>query len=182
MNLGCDVVLDVVPVCGDQVCGPTSTVSDEYSRRHLCPKLMEMIFVRRGKLGLKYYCQSTCYTWTIKWSATSSFISLLVYLVCFGNTRRIPFVFPTFLNAPTEPEEQRYLLLLYGLRVRQFCWFLIGVGLICCDSNITKAQNMRSNQTQRWLTTRHRREGITRHLHSEIADAIICPGHGRPLG
>ena len=43
-------------------------------------------------------------------------------------------------------------------------------------------QKLRSNQTRRWLATRQRSEGTTRHLHSEIADAVICPGHGRPLG
>ena len=35
----------------------------------------------------------------------------------------------------TEPEEQKYLLLLYGLRFRQLFWFLIGTGLTCRDSN-----------------------------------------------
>ena len=41
---------------------------------------------------------------------------------------------PLFLIDPTESEEQRYLLLLCGLRLRQFRWFLICVELTCRDS------------------------------------------------
>ena len=59
-----------------------------------------------------------------------------VCLVCVANDRIISFLpSATFLKDPTEPEEQTYLLLLYGLRFRQLRGFLIGMELTCRDSN-----------------------------------------------
>ena len=74
------------------------------------------------------------------WSSNSCFhtvsLRLPVYLDCFANIRSTPWLLlATFLKDPTETEEQRYLLLLCGLRARQFGWFLIGMGLTCHDSN-----------------------------------------------
>ena len=42
------------------------------------------------------------------------------------------------LKDPIEPEEQKYLHLLYGLRVRHFRCCLSGVGLTCRDSNTSR--------------------------------------------
>ena len=42
-------------------------------------------------------------------------------------------------------------------------------------------QKMRSNQTRRLFPKRQVGEGTMKHLHSEIADAVICYGNGRPL-
>ena len=62
--------------------------------------------------------------------------SLPSCLVCFETkTKEFHGCSTICLKDPTEPEEQKYLASLYGLRFRQFRCFLIGTGLSCRDSN-----------------------------------------------
>ena len=56
----------------------------------------------------------------------------------FRKYRRIPpLLTKEFLKDPTEPAVQRYLVCPCELRVGQFRWFRIGMGLTCRDSDTT---------------------------------------------
>ena len=71
-----------------------------------------------------------------------------VCLERFANDRSIPLLrSTTFRKDPTETEEQKYLLLLCGLRFRQFLWFLMDMGLMCRDSiKMSSQARMKTNR------------------------------------
>ena len=68
---------DVVPVRDDQVACPTSSriqsVSDEYSRKHLCTERMMTTFVFCGD-WINVHLRPNWNKWTIEWSVKAFFI------------------------------------------------------------------------------------------------------------
>ena len=131
-----------MPVRYDQVSSPTSSrvqnVSDEFSWKHLCTKLMTTI-LRSVEIGLTLISAPDLLSGTqIKchiFFRTVTFC-LTVCPVCFANNRSIPSLLSaTYLKDLTEPEAQRYFLLLHSLLSLQFRWCLIGLVLACRDSN-----------------------------------------------
>ena len=80
-------------------------------------------------------------------SISSDWSISVVYQSPFTNNRSIPSLLSiTFLKDPTDPQDQRHLLLLYGLRFRQFRWFLICRALTCRDSNTSLHKHVKNQR------------------------------------
>ena len=132
----------------DLISGPTSSriqrLPDESAWKHLCTNLMRTTFVYLcGWILNKFQSQVMSLDHQMGFQILSHTVGfcLPVCLVCFANNRSLPSLHSTTSRKdPTEPELQRCLLLLYGLRFRQFRWLLTGMGLTGCDSKQKSSQ------------------------------------------